>query len=205
MGRRVSAVPGRFQQEPIDVRSYDRWQDAEGLLDAADGCREAWMAFREAWKGARDADLGRGLGGEPDEGAWPPTSNLGLVTAVALARDLGSRFGLCAARQSRRPLTTARREAWWRWRSRVIRHDPDVWWALWGMVDGQALGLLAARHGRSAGHLQRQVEVALGWLSAEMGYGPLRLHHQDVRYPRHRVEGHSDALRSPCVPSAVAG
>lgn len=200
----VSSIPARLQIEPVDPVAYDRWMDAEGLLDASEGCRDAWMAFKSVWRGARAAELRRELPMVQKPQDWLYGLPRGLQTAANHARDLGSRFGLCGAQQTRRPLSEAKKAAYWRWRSRILRHDPDVWWALFGLLDGTPLGLLAVRHDRPAGHLQRQVEIALGWLLVELGHGEsygLTVQHLHSR--RHRVEGSAIPPVLPRVQAAL--
>lgn len=204
----VSSIPARLQIEPVDPVAYDRWMDAEGMLDASDGCRDAWMAFKSVWRGARAAELRRELPRPPKSEDWLGGLPRGLQTSANHARDLGSRFGLCSATHRKRELTAERRSAFWRWRSRVLRHDPDAWWCLFSLLDGQPLGLLAVRHDRSVQHIEGTVRVALGWLIVELGHGEsYGLQVRQMRGGRHRVEGRALAAQpSPAarVPHGVA-
>lgn len=177
----VSMIPARLQVEPADMVAYDRWQDAEGLLDAGTRCRAAWASWRGQWRADRDAALGREAEEPWDRRDWLASLDPFRRKGADQAIRLGSWMGVCSGKR-RRPLSAEERAAWWRWRARVLRHDPDVWWALWGLADGAALGLLAARHGRGANGLAAGVDRVLGWLLVEL-YGPTMVREW------HRVEG----------------
>lgn len=186
---KVSAIPARFNQEPVDVRSYDAWQDGEGLLDASDACRDAWASWKPGWRKARDVELRLGSLVE-DRRDWQ--DKLGPVAASGLrrARALGAQYGMCAASHKKRALRDDERKAWTSWRSRVLRHDPGLWWCIWAAIDGLPLGIMAARWGRDADALAAQLSVAFGWLHDEL--------YPSTLFPgTQRLEGHA-------VPPALA-
>jgi hypothetical protein len=165
----IAMIPARLQVEPTNMVAYDRWQDAEGLLDASKACRAAWAGWRDTWRRERDAELAQDEHQGEDRQTWLASLDPFRRKGADQAVRLGSWMGTCSGRRGRE-LAKRERDAWWRWRSRVLRHDPDVWWALWSLADGVPLGLLAVRHGRGARGLAAGVDRALGWLLVEL-YG----------------------------------
>lgn len=187
----IAIIPARLQVEPTSMVAYDRWQDAEGLLDASKRCRAAWGDWRTVWRRERDAELAQVEGEGEDRQTWLASLDPFRRKGADQAVRLGSWMGVCSGRRGR-ALTQRERDAWWRWRSRVLRHDPDVWWALWSLADGVPLGLLAVRHGRDARTLLAGTDRALGWLLTEL-YGAtiVRSWHRvrGVAHPRPSPQG----------------
>ncbi len=190
----VSSIPARLQMEPADMVAYDRWQDGEGLLDAADACKDAWARYRSQWRAARNVELARTVETH-DRRAWREGLDPYTRKGADRAQRLGAWFGVCSGKR-RGELRDDERASYWRWRSRILRHDPDVWWGVWGLVDGEALGSLAMGLNRDPNELAGRVKVGLGWLVCEL-YG------STLSRNWHRVGGTEIPLAAVCDPGGT--
>lgn len=161
----VSAIPARLGQEPVDMLAYDRWQDAEGLLDADDAVKAAYGQFRGEWRAARDGEL------RPVE----PRLRLGLLDGLDayelagrnMAQRFGGRLGLCI-RLRGSPLGQRHMERCRAWRARMIRHDADMWLGMWPVIDGEECALVAARCSREPIGFSKRMRWAWRQLGNEL-------------------------------------
>ena len=134
----TSQVPERFQVDPLDAVAYDRWMDAEGLLDASPGCREAWAVFRAPWRAERDR---------------------GLTPAVELRRSVAVPNGLMLAARGR----PSPRDGV-RWLRLVVRlRCPDMLRSVQAVLAGEHLDTVAERDGISSRLLRNTVHVVARW------------------------------------------
>jgi len=174
MGKAVTIYPERFRCEPFDVAGFDRWQDAEGLLDAQNGVAEAWRKFSGEWKAARALDLRR-TETEAPLANWLAGMDNWEKSGMEQARTIGGSFALCNRIRGVRPLTPAKRKAFRRWQARVIPHAPAVYLAQWPLLDGHELAVVAAWHGEAPVTLGRAVRLCWRWLADELYQQP-KLH-----------------------------
>lgn len=165
---RVTVYPQKFQREPVDLGAFDRWQDWEGLVDASDGCREAWQDWREGWRAARKLDLGRsggsGASGGPGMPANPSTLPAGRFFAGV--RHVGSQV------RGKRPgdaLEAWEAQAALSLKRRVVSAGHwDIWHAITDMAFGRPLDVAAARQGVEARVLRAAVRLVALWHAQEM-------------------------------------
>lgn len=94
----------------------------------------------------------------------------GELAGMRRARALGARHGLCNADQRKASVPLEHLQGWRRWKGRVIRSRPVVWLAMWPLLDGEPLALVADWHSLEPGPLGRSVKLAFTWLSHEL-YG----------------------------------
>lgn len=171
MNGAVSVLANRFRQEPCDLGGYDAWQDQEGMLDASDACRDAWKAFKPQWRAARRLDLSRGSEAKRNRIEWSDTLTPWERYGLRKAAELGGMDGLCSRNGPRKPPDARTRRNWVRWQGRVRRHDLGLYEALWRLLDGEPIALVAGCVQREVEHLERQLSVVLKWLVVEL-YGP---------------------------------
>ena len=157
--RRTSVIPARFNQEPCDIRGYDRWQDAEGLTDATDKTKQAWVEYLPSWRAIRAQDLKT----DDTEG----TGDLGMPFPDDL-KGVGRANGSFWCPGSRPTSKPAVRRSWWIYRSRVLRADPDVWSMLCQAADGESLGIIAARYGQTPRYVQAVLALVFRWWREEV-------------------------------------
>jgi len=180
VGMSRTVIPARFGQEPIEMAAFDAWQDAEGLADASEAVKAAWRAFKPVWRKARAVDLEPVV--ERERPDWDADLDRWQAAGKARAIEMGRAFGLLHRLRKPKPLSESKRAAWWRWRSRVLRHDPSLWGAIWCVLAGEGTGLVAARINRRAASLEAAICTALSWLSREM-------YAQQGAIFQHRVRG----------------
>lgn len=161
---RVSVMPSRLRFAPCDAVAFDVWQDREGLLDASKACRQAWRSFERSWRAVRRHDLAPQEDGAAIEWSLTPEQQ----HIARRARELGAAHALCRATHEIRPLSARRRRAWMAWRSRCQRADLTAWQALWSLLDGEPLGVVAARYSESPERLEKKVCKLFQWLKEEL-------------------------------------
>lgn len=153
MAVKATIYPARFQREPVDVAAFDNWQDSEGMMDASPACRAAWEAFRGEWRDARRLDIAR----QPEPVPLVPEPRV-----VKRLMRAGRAFGVL--NDGPRPLVSdGDKQAWWAFRSRVLRSDPDAWGVLWMIADGQPLPLVAEVYGMHQRSVVAMVEMLNRW------------------------------------------
>jgi len=160
-----TVYPAKFQQEPVDLAGFDRWQDWEGLQDATATCRDAWGGFEEQWRVVRRVELGR----EAARGRDARELTFADRDAIALASALGRAFGQTYRKgQFVRAVSEREREAYWAWRSRVLRADPDVWAMFWLWVGGLDARDVGAPYGVSPRYVVAACALAARWLADDL-------------------------------------
>lgn len=162
-------MPQRFRVEPMDMGAFDRWQDREGLADASPDARAAWASWsrQSGWRKLRDQDTKPAPLG-PYKREWLSGLDAWELAGMRKARAVGARHGLCNADQRKGSVPASDLVPWRRWRSRVIRSDPDVWWAVWPLLDGEPLAIVADWHSTEPERLGRAVRLAFRWLALEL-------------------------------------
>jgi len=153
--------------EPFDAKSYDTWQDREGLADASAAVRVAWQKWEREWRKIRNKELAP-VAPSPKPARWYDTLSKREQHGARRAKALGAQWAMCSAQEIKRPLTPAQRVAWFRWRKRVTQADYVVWQVLWPLVDGEPVEDVAARLGVEPIRLGRQAARACLWLLEEL-------------------------------------
>lgn len=166
-----TVFPQRFQMEPLDLNAFDAWQDREGCVDASPEAQAAWQNWSRAadWRALRRDDL-RPAPLEPLGREWLAGMTAREQAGMRRARALGAMHGLCNADQRKASVPLEHLQGWRRWKGRVIRSRPVVWLAMWPLLDGEPLALVADWHSVEPGPLGKSVKLAFTWLSHEL-YG----------------------------------
>ena len=156
--------PSTFQIEPVDLLSFDVWQDWEGLQDASNTCRGAWAEFRVKWREARAGDFEKC---ETADDAWKTRLDKTALDTWRKARRLGAAMGMLPAKHPVE-LSQQDRDVWWAWRSRVLRADPAAWYAFWNVASGTSLMETAAQWRVTERYVLAVVHVLCRWLDGEL-------------------------------------